>query len=264
MNISLLISTYNWKEALRISLLSAFAQSVLPKEILIADDGSRDDTRKIIEEMREISPIPVIHLWHEDDGFRLSAIRNKAIAVATGDYIIQIDGDIVMNRHFIRDHIEIAEEGYLVCGSRVLLSPNETEEMIIRKKGLSKFFYKISFNGMRSKILRHFLSKRYAKDSYRHIRGCNIAFWLKDLVAVNGYDEMFNSWGPEDREIVARLFNLGVKKKSLKMGGVAFHLYHKVQSRSELKRLEKIFDHSIDKRKIRTLNGLDKHLKSAQ
>ena len=118
MNISLLISTYNWKEALRQSLLSIFNQTVLPHEILIADDGSTDDTRLLIEEMREMSPVPIVHLWQEDDGFRVASIRNKAIARATGDYIVQIDGDIFVNRHFIQDHIEMAEEGYFVCGSR--------------------------------------------------------------------------------------------------------------------------------------------------
>ena len=44
MLVSLMISTYNWKEALSLCLYSAFAQTVKPCEILIADDGSCDDT----------------------------------------------------------------------------------------------------------------------------------------------------------------------------------------------------------------------------
>ena len=86
--VSLLIATYNWKEAGNLSLLSVFDQTTLPQEILIADDGSKDDTRQMIEEMRKISPIPIIHVWQEDKGFRVGAIRNKAIARASGDYII--------------------------------------------------------------------------------------------------------------------------------------------------------------------------------
>ncbi len=259
MNVSLLIATYNWKEALKLSLLSIFAQSVLPKEILIADDGSKDDTRLLIEEIRKISPVPIIHLWHEDTGFLLAAIRNKAIARATGDYIIQIDGDIFVNRHFIQDHLDLAEEGFFVCGSRVILSPKETTELLSEQKHFTKTSSKMSLNGMRSGVLRHYLAKRYAKDSYKNIRGCNIAFWYKDLIAINGYNETFDSWGPEDRELVSRLLNIGIKKKSLKMGGVAFHLYHKVLPKSGLESLNKIFDHSIKKGEIRTSNGLDKH-----
>ena len=162
MNISLLISTYNWKEALRQSLLSIFNQTVLPHEILIADDGSTDDTRLLIDEMREISPVPIIHLWQEDDGFRVASIRNKAIARATGDYIVQIDGDIFVNKHFIQDHIEMAEEGYFVCGSRVLLSPLQTVQLLTGNRNQTKVSPKMVMNAIRFKPLRHFLAKRYA------------------------------------------------------------------------------------------------------
>lgn len=79
MLVSLLISTYNWKEALSLCLYSVFAQTVKPAEILIADDGSREDTRQLIDEMREKTDIPIVHVWHEDKGFRLSAIRNRSI-----------------------------------------------------------------------------------------------------------------------------------------------------------------------------------------
>ena len=185
MNVSLLISTYNWKKALELSLRSVFDQTILPKEILIADDGSTDDTRKLIDEMREISPIPIIHFWQEDNGFRVAIIRNKALASATGDYIVQIDGDIFLNRHFIQDHIEMAQSGFLVCGSRVSLSAKETEGLLNNQIKRSALSSKIVFNNMRTKILRHLLAERYAKTSYKNIRGSNIAFWYKDLIAIN-------------------------------------------------------------------------------
>ena len=260
MNVSLLISTYNWKKALELSLRSVFDQTILPKEILIADDGSTDDTRKLIDEMREISPIPIIHFWQEDKGFRVAIIRNKALASATGDYIVQIDGDIFLNRHFIQDHIEMAQSGFLVCGSRVSLSAKETEGLLNNQIKRGDLTTKLVFNNMRSKTVRHYLAERYAKDSYKNIRGSNIAFWYKDLIAINGYDEVFDSWGPEDRELVSRLFNLGVKKKTLKFGGVCFHLFHGKRSRSEVERLSKIFMNSIEKGVVRTKIGLDRHI----
>ena len=187
--VSLLIATYNWKEALKLSLLSVFDQTTLPQEILIADDGSKDDTRQMIEEMRKISPIPIIHVWQEDKGFRVGAIRNKAIARASGDYIIQIDGDIFINRNFIKDHLELAEEGYFVGGSRVLLSPKESSKLLNGHRNLAKVSSRMVLNGMRSKVLRRYLSKKYAKNNIKHVRGCNIAYWRKDLIAINGYDE---------------------------------------------------------------------------
>lgn len=258
-DVSLLIATYNWKEALRLSLLSAFVQTVLPKEILIADDGSADDTRLLIEEMQKISPVPIIHIWHEDKGFRLSEIRNKAIARATGDYVIQIDGDIIMDRHFIEDHLDLAEEGYFVCGSRILLSSEESAMLLDGQKDLAKVS-RLVLNGIRCRLLRSYLAKRYAQNNNTRLRGCNMAFWRKDLIVINGYSESFNSWGFEDWELVSRLLNSGVSKKFLKMGGIAFHLHHKEACRNGVEKQKELFMQSVEKRDIRTLNGLDKYM----
>lgn len=258
--VSLLIATYNWKEALRLSLLSAFAQTVLPKEILVADDGSENDTRLLIEEMRKISPIPIIHIWHEDKGFRLSAIRNKAIVHATGEYVIQIDGDIIMNRHFIKDHLELAERGYFVCGSRILLSLEESAILLNGQKDLAKAS-RLVLNGIRCRLLRYYLAKRYAQNNSTRLRGCNMAFWRNDLIAINGYNEAFNSWGFEDWELVSRLLKLGVRKKFLKMGGIAFHLYHKEACRIGLEKQKELFMKSAERCDSRILDGLDKYMR---
>lgn len=258
-SVSLLIATYNWKEALNLALSSVFYQTVLPKEILIADDGSREDTRELIDSLRKISPVPLVHVWQEDDGFRLSEIRNKAIARATGDYIIQIDGDIILDRHFIADHVELAEEGCFVCGSRILLQPEESALLLEGKKDFRKIS-KFVLNGMRCAFLRRYLATRYAKNNIMRLRGCNMAFWKKDLIAVNGYNEAFAAWGHEDSELAYRLIFLGRRKKFLKMGGVAYHLYHKMASRSgEAEQMDKLNENKV-KRETWTPDGLDKHL----
>ena len=185
---TLLISTYNWKDALRLSLLSASLQTVMPDEIVIADDGSMEDTKVLIDTFRQVIPVPIIHVWQEDDGFRLCTIRNKAIAQSTGDYIIQIDGDVIMERHFIEDHISMMQEGYFVCGSRTKIGPIVTNRLItdISLK-INILEYKPAFvlNGIRSKLLRTYLAERYAKE-ITHMRGCNMACWRKDFISVNG------------------------------------------------------------------------------
>ena len=215
MLVSLLISTYNWKEALSLCLYSAFVQTVKPAEILIADDGSREDTRQLIDEMRANTDIPIVHVWHEDKGFRLSAIRNRSIEKAKGDYIIQIDGDIILDRHFIADHLELAEKGYFVCGSRVLLGKMSTTRLL---KGIEKYpallkqNLRFVLNAFRSRILRRYLSNRYAKHTMLRIRGCNMAFWKEDLFRVNGYNESLEMWGQEDVEISYRLIHAGIQK----------------------------------------------------
>ncbi|MEG2151329.1 MAG: glycosyltransferase family 2 protein, partial [Bacteroidaceae bacterium] len=209
-SVSLLISTYNWKDALTFCLYSVFSQTVKPDEILIADDGSREDTRQLIDQLRSSTNIPIIHVWQEDKGFRLSAIRNRAIALAKGNYIIQIDGDVILNKYFIADHLEIAEQGYFVCGSRVGLGPKSTKHIfnginyspLFLKQGL-----KYLFNGLRSRVLRTYLSKNYAQKNIPRLRGCNMAFWKEDLLKVNGYNEDLTMWGQEDVEISYRLIH---------------------------------------------------------
>lgn len=254
--ISLLISTYNWKEALRLVLKCVLSQTILPSEVLIADDGSSEDTRLMIEEIQKNFPIPIIHVWQEDKGFRVSRIRNKAIARATGNYIIQIDGDILMNHYFISDHLELAEEGYFVCGSRVLLSLQETDCLIKGQKGPMSLS-SITPNGLRVRFLRHLLANYYDRN-YLHSRGCNMAFWRKDFIAVNGYDETFKGWGYEDSELAFRLITSGVKKKFLKMGGVAFHMHHrKVSREGEVERM-KALQRSVASGSCWATDGLEK------
>ena len=101
----------------------------MPSEILIADDGSTEETAAVVREFQKISNIEIKHIWHPDQGFRLAAIRNKAIAEVSSDYIIQIDGDLVLHSHFVADHLALKKQGYFVAGSRVMLSKKSTQAL---------------------------------------------------------------------------------------------------------------------------------------
>ena len=130
MTVSLLVSTYNWPRALYLCLDSVMQQTVLPDEILIADDGSGMATRDVVRHFERISPVPMRHIWHEDRGFRVATIRNKAIAASTCDYIIQIDGDLILERHFVQDHILFAKPGCYVSGSRGIITEPLTRQVL--------------------------------------------------------------------------------------------------------------------------------------
>ena len=185
-----------------------------------------------------------------------------AIAQITGDYILQVDGDVVLSSHFVSDHLELAEKNYFVCGSRVKLSPEVTHRIMASKNfKLNIWNMPTSFllNSFRSKLLRHYMVLRYAKK-IDHLRGCNMAFWKEDLIKVNGYNEDLMQWGHEDGEIAFRLHFAGVKKKALKMGGAVYHLYHKEASRDNEQRhfteLEKVKKEHLSWCE----NGIDKYL----
>ena len=195
MTVSLIISTYNWPRALYLCLDSVMQQTAMPTEILIADDGSGISTRDVVRHFEAVSPVPIRHIWHEDKGFRLAMIRINAIAASRCEYIIQIDGDLILQRNFIQDHMIFAQRGCYVTGSRGIIT-----EMLTRKV-LSGEITSLTplMRGVRNSNnviripLMAFLYRTLGPT--RFVKGCNMAFWRNDLIRVNGYDESFCGWG---------------------------------------------------------------------
>ncbi len=247
MKTSLIISTYNNPEYLYLTLKSVMNQRLLPHEVLVADDGSDERTRELIEEMSAEMFVPLKHIWHPDEGFRLAAIRNKSIAAAEGEYIIQIDGDILLHPSFIADHVAMARKGWFFSGSRVLLSP-ETTSRIIQGKNVvlpADAPERSAMNGKRAPWLMH-LMRNYKSSNGGYVRGCNMAFWRYDLLTVNGYNEDINGWGREDSELSYRLINQGLKKGFVKFGAVEYHLYHPENDRSADPHNIAVMEHARD------------------
>ncbi len=260
MRTSLIITTFNWKEALELSVRSVFKQTRLPYEIIIADDGSGDDTRRLIKSLQEGSPVPVIHSWQPDRGFRLSRSRNKALSTAKGDYIILIDGDIIIERNFIADHIEASREGYFIQGSRVLLNAGLTKQALSQKE-LTPCLTDPGMENRKNCIRSTFLSKLFSFSSKRltGIKTCNFAFWRKHAETVNGFNEDFVGWGREDSEFSARMLNYGLKRKNLKFKAVTYHLSHEINSRKHIAMNDKILEDTLKNQLVWCKNGLNLH-----
>ncbi|ATP58498.1 glycosyl transferase family 2 [Pedobacter ginsengisoli] len=263
--VALLISTYNWPEALDLSLSSVLLQSKMPDEILIADDGSTEETKIIIEKYKKLFNIPILHFWQEDLGFRKTLILNKAIAGAKSDYIIEIDGDIIIHRKFIEDHINFAIPGTFVRASRGYLSKKLSAKLVSKQVSKINIFNKNVdnfFSVIRIPFLWPLFEKKYKikGDELYEIHGCNMAFWRSDAIKVNGYNESFTGWGPEDKEFIARLLNIGVKKRFLKLGAVAFHIYHKENSRASLAENQRLFKETIALKKVYCEYGINQYL----
>lgn len=231
--VALLISTYNWSDALNLVLDSILEQTILPNEILIADDGSGHSTKYVIDSFRDKTSIPIKHFWHPDEGFRKTRILNTAISGTDCDYIIQVDGDIMLHPEFIFDHLQEAERGCYIKGSRVLLSESKTKSLIKGKAPLEVFILdpnvRNKINAMRIPFLAPlFIKKNQKCDKFK---GCNCAFWREDFIAVNGYNNEMNGWGHEDIELAARFVNYGLVQKQVKMKAVCYHLHHPLNSR---------------------------------
>lgn len=259
MKISLLISTYNWLEALELVLLSLLNQTVMPDEILIADDGSREDTRDLILSFQKKLLIPLIHTWHEDDGFRKAIILNKAIAQSSGEYIIQVDGDCIMHRKFVEDHKLKAQQGMFIHGTRANIKEEFVEEIF--SKQMIHFNYFSSKISNRSRTLYmpllSYLNKR-SDILPKNVRGCNLSFWKEDFVAINGYDEDFVGWGYEDLDIVARMMHNSVDALKVRDCAILFHIYHPELLRDRERSNSKLYEQVLNEKKVRCTNGIDK------
>jgi glycosyltransferase involved in cell wall biosynthesis len=261
-SLSLIITTYNWKEALKLSIFSIYNQTIFPDEIIVADDGSSDGTTEMLEEFATYSSIPIVHSWQEDDGFRVSHSRNKAIAKAKGEYIILIDGDMILHPKFVAQHLAHAKEGYFIQGSRVLLSEQKSKD-VFAKEQLKFGFFESGISNRKNTIDSDFLCQKFSKEqnSHKGIKTCNMSFFRDDCIKVNGFNEEFVGWGREDSEFVERLYNSGINRKSIKFNCIAYHIWHNENSRKMLDTNDKILANTIEKKLKWCENGIDKYLK---
>ena len=251
MKISLIITTYNWKEALDAVLKSVIRQTRLPDEVIIADDGSRDDTAELIKSWKTSFPVPLIHSWQEDTGFRLAMSRNRAIAKASGEFLIMIDGDMVLSDRFVESYEKSARKGWFIQGGRVIT--NEVCRDRIIKQGYRPGFFSAGIRNRKNAISNIVLSKIFSfeRNNDKATRGCSMAFWKDDVVDVNGFDNRFVGWGREDSEFVLRMLHSGKRRLYLKFAAVAFHLYHNENTRDSLPENDKLLeDTSVNKIKV--------------
>lgn len=259
MRTSLIITTYNRPEALEKALSGIAQQSCSPDEILIADDGSGPDTAQKIRELSSFLPFRFDHVWQEDKGFRAARIRNKAIEKTTGDYVILLDGDCIPHRHFVKDHLSLAKEGYFFQGKRVLVS-----------KKLSAYFscaYANSFLRLLKGCVFRELSNSHhlirfpsfpptISKSLTGIKSCNMGFFRKDIVAVNGFNQDFIGWGREDSELAVRFYRYGIKRKEHPFMAICFHLWHQAYDNSTLQINDQILKRTLLSNEYFCTNGL--------
>ncbi len=257
---SLIMSTYNRVDALELTLMSALRQSTLPHEIIVADDGSREDTRLLIEKYQKNSLVPIIHVWHPDNGFQLAKIRNRAVAQSKYEYIVSIDADQVLHSSFIADHLAVARQGVFLQGHRVLLSKELTEkalktqqlEFSIFEKGLTNHK-----NALHIPFLRDLLSQSHRR--LKGVRGCNMSFWKEDLKKVNAFNEAFVGWGREDSELVLRLFNNNIERADLYFSAIAYHLYHPENSKNNLGANDLELERTLKEKRFFCEKGLNQY-----
>ncbi len=267
--IDVIISTYNRPDALRAVLVSLETQSDRRFCVTIADDGSGPTTADVVREFSERGVLRVKHIWQEDRGFRLAAIRNRALAAGDSDYVVFLDGDCIVARDFVENHVKLAERGFFVRGSRVNLREAFTQAVLdkglpIHRWGIARWIAVRLKGGARrmSPLLRIPLGplRKVGGNRGKHAAGSNIAVWRGAIVDVNGFEEAFEGYGYEDWEFLDRLYRLGVRRKNGRYSIPYYHLWHSRRTISQ-----ENWDLWQERREagaIRAETGLDRHVAS--
>lgn len=236
-SLTVIVSTYNAPRYLDLVLAGLERQSDRSFECIVADDGSGTETAAVME--KHLKALAIIHSWQEDDGFRLAASRNRALAIASGEHIAFLDGDCIPSPRYVEDIRATAARlsrgpAFYLQGHRVILD----ERISASDLDVAEIFSPSWIFSYRRHVSNVANAFRYPFPLARHrrlkgVRGCHMVFRAEDLRAVNGFDEDFKGWGHEDRDIVRRLFRRGVDRVDLRGRAPIYHLYHPEHARDE-------------------------------
>ena len=263
--ISVIVATYNREDALDAVLRGLARQTDRRFEVLVADDGSGPATADVVAQWTRRAAFPLAHVRHEDRGFRLAEIRNRAILQSAGDLCVFLDGDCVPRPGFVAAHRGLAAPGWFVAGNRILLGPALTarilgEHLEPELWGLGQWM-RHRLRGEVNRVI-PLVSlplgplRRLGPAAWPSARGTNLAIRRDDLARVDGFDATFNGWGREDSDIMVRLIRAGVRRKDGRYATAVLHLWHADFDRSGLPDNERRLKDVIEGERVRAVRGL--------
>ena len=267
--VSVIVTTYNWPEALRAVLQGLKAQDRQDFEVVVADDGSTNETRSLIKEFTPIFPVPLQHIWQEDKGFRAAAARNRALAASRGQYIIFLDGDCIPFPDFVSTHLLLAEEGWFVTGNRVLASQSFSRRVLQQQLPVHAWGLRTwSWARLTGAINRILPFIRVQSNAFRKLnthqwkgaKTCNLGVWKAALLDVNGFNEQYVGWGHEDADLVVRLIRNKVFRKDARFVIPVLHLWHPENNRSLLRENEQRLEAILHGESTWAETGLQQYL----
>jgi glycosyltransferase involved in cell wall biosynthesis len=264
--LSLCITTHARADALAAVLACVAAQTSAPDEIVVTEDGEDPATALVLASVAASLP-PLRHVRQPHRGFRVARLRNLALAAARGDYLVFVDGDMLLHHGFIADHQRCARRGRYTQGVRINLDERTSRELLADPVSAPRRFPGAASRGrfgIRRLALWHGPALqpllRKAGTALLAVKSCNQGFWREDLLAVNGWDERFEGWGPEDKELCARLEHHGLHRQALLAGGIACHLHHPPASRGRRALNESLLAETVAARAVRCARGVADHL----
>ncbi len=266
--ISLIVTTYEWPQALLRVLECLERQRDDNFEVIVADDGSGPATAEAIRQFQQGSRMAIRLSWQPHQGFRAAESRNRAVLASRGDYLIFLDGDCLARADFLAAHRELAEPGWFVAGNRALLSERFTKELLPSAEAVADWSAR-PLSGWLGARLRGDVNRLapmlrlpaswQRKNKPREWRGaktCNLAVWREDFLAVDGFDESYVGWGHEDADLAVRLIRSGVQRKEGRFAASVLHLWHAAAPRQGLSNNEQRLADVLAAERTRAVVGI--------
>jgi len=270
MRIAVVITTYNRPDALSVVLDGYCAQKDRHFELIVADDGSTDATSRIIAAYKRRLDLRLSHVWQKDEGFRAAAVRNRAIAETSADYIIFTDGDCIPLPDFVSQHRALAEWGWFLVGSRILLSEPFTGHVLKNRVPVHTWTVAQWIKAWVKKDINRWLPilflpvvaplRKLPAHKWEGATTCNLSVWRDDLLGINGLDESYSGWGLEDSDLAIRLLRSGIRRKSARFAAPLLHLWHRENDRTNLERNRGKLKNLLNSQRIHAIRGVNQYL----
>jgi len=230
-DISLIVATYNRPSNLALCLKSLELQQEVTGsfDVVVAADGSEEETERVVSEFARRVPYPVTYTTHEHDGFRLARTRNEGVLASRGSYVIFLDGDVTVPSNFVKAHLDQRVSGTVMVGDTCWLDRGRSEQMTVEAVEAGAFHNWVSNaerKRLRGKFIRAEIYSFLRLPSRPRLKGSNIAIWRSDFQRVNGYDEDFVGWGLEDTDLQRRLAQAGLRFQSSMRWTRTYHIWH--------------------------------------
>jgi glycosyltransferase involved in cell wall biosynthesis len=234
-NIAVIVTSFERPVSLARSLVSLSQQRPIRHlaEIVVADDGSRDETQQVVERFARSSGLPMAFTTHAHDGFQLCRCRNEAVLATAAPYLAFIDGDCVMAPNFLATHAARGRKHVLLCGESYRIDRAETETITdetICRWDLQKLVSKKERRRLTLKAKRDLLYSIFRVPMRPRLTGNHFSLWREDYERINGFDLGFRGWGLEDCDLQRRLLQVGVRCRSVLPKTIGYHLWHPVDS----------------------------------
>lgn len=228
---AIIVCTYQRPRNLKSCLISIAAQTGVDGqfELVVADDGSNDETADLVSEFQRRVDFPVRFTAHEHDGFHPARCRNEGVLASNAPYLLFLDGDCVIPRDHVRNHLA-QRRPTTVCGGDCFRLTEEQSDRVAGgvdgREELERLVplrerWRVTRNHLDAKL--NWLLRNPSKPK---LFAGNIGMWRRDLELVNGFDQKFLHWGGEDDDLRMRLIQAGLTIRSIRDRAHTFHLWH--------------------------------------